>query len=173
MLDEPTNHLDLDAVFLSESLNGFFSVGAESEPWEFHNSAILKRSRIEVLWLDNYLSEQYPHAVVVVSHDADFLDSICSLTAHGGHDRSVAPKQHIVSQDILSKSHSVACSPSSGRKSSSKQIANSFCFQKLGPEGVKSNLTSLVLFDSHPPPGCPWCFVHLTRQTLSRESPSL
>ena len=34
---------------------------------------------IEVLWLDNYLSEQYPHAVVVVSHDADFLDNICAL----------------------------------------------------------------------------------------------
>lgn len=31
----------------------------------------------QVLWLDNYLSEQYPHAVIVVSHDADFLDSIC------------------------------------------------------------------------------------------------
>ncbi|CAK8997264.1 unnamed protein product [Durusdinium trenchii] len=48
MLDEPTNHLDLDAVLLP------------------------------VLWLDNYLSEQYPHAVVVVSHDADFLDNICT-----------------------------------------------------------------------------------------------
>merc|ERR1719421_1518493 len=31
-----------------------------------------------VLWLDQYLSEKYPHAVIVVSHDADFLDSICT-----------------------------------------------------------------------------------------------
>jgi len=35
-----------------------------------------------VLWLDNYLSEVYPHAVVVVSHDADFLDSICTDILH-------------------------------------------------------------------------------------------
>ena len=31
-----------------------------------------------VLWLDKYLSEDYPHTVMVVSHDADFLDSICT-----------------------------------------------------------------------------------------------
>ena len=31
-----------------------------------------------VLWLDKYLSEEYPHTVLVVSHDADFLDSICT-----------------------------------------------------------------------------------------------
>merc|ERR1719382_4073 len=35
-----------------------------------------------VLWLDDYLSEHYPHAVVVVSHDADFLDSICTDVLH-------------------------------------------------------------------------------------------
>ncbi|CAK0885295.1 unnamed protein product [Prorocentrum cordatum] len=35
-----------------------------------------------VLWLDDYLSEHYPHAVVVVSHDADFLDSICTDILH-------------------------------------------------------------------------------------------
>ncbi|CAK9113385.1 ABC transporter F family member 4 (ABC transporter ABCF.4) (AtABCF4) (GCN20-type ATP-binding cassette protein GCN4) [Durusdinium trenchii] len=56
MLDEPTNHLDLDAVLLPVSQG--------------------------VLWLDNYLSEQYPHAVVVVSHDADFLDNICTDILH-------------------------------------------------------------------------------------------
>ena len=31
-----------------------------------------------VLWLDKYLSEEYPHTVMVVSHDADFLDSVCT-----------------------------------------------------------------------------------------------
>ena len=31
-----------------------------------------------VLWLDHYLSEEYPHTIVVVSHDADFLDSVCT-----------------------------------------------------------------------------------------------
>jgi ATP-binding cassette subfamily F protein 1 len=31
-----------------------------------------------VLWLDHYLSEEYPHTVIVVSHDADFLDSVCT-----------------------------------------------------------------------------------------------
>lgn len=31
-----------------------------------------------VLWLDHYLSEDYPHTIVVVSHDADFLDSVCT-----------------------------------------------------------------------------------------------
>merc|ERR1719382_2078035 len=35
-----------------------------------------------VLWLDNYLSEVYPHAVIVVSHDADFLDNICTDILH-------------------------------------------------------------------------------------------
>merc|ERR1711892_695597 len=35
-----------------------------------------------VLWLDRYLSEQYPHAVIVVSHDADFLDSIVTDILH-------------------------------------------------------------------------------------------
>ncbi|CAE7386155.1 ABCF4 [Symbiodinium sp. CCMP2456] len=35
-----------------------------------------------VLWLDTYLSEHYPHSVVVVSHDADFLDSICTDILH-------------------------------------------------------------------------------------------
>merc|ERR1712048_253446 len=35
-----------------------------------------------VLWLDQYLSEKYPHAVIVVSHDADFLDSICTDIFH-------------------------------------------------------------------------------------------
>merc|ERR1740121_1013200 len=35
-----------------------------------------------VLWLDHYLVEQYPHAVLVVSHDADFLDSICTDILH-------------------------------------------------------------------------------------------
>merc|ERR1740121_1671193 len=35
-----------------------------------------------VLWLDHYLSEQYPHSVIVVSHDADFLDSICTDVLH-------------------------------------------------------------------------------------------
>ena len=31
-----------------------------------------------VLWLDHYLSEEYPHTIIVVSHDADFLDSVCT-----------------------------------------------------------------------------------------------
>mmetsp|Transcript_51569 Transcript_51569/g.111995 ORF Transcript_51569/g.111995 Transcript_51569/m.111995 type:complete len:1059 (+) Transcript_51569:104-3280(+) len=35
-----------------------------------------------VLWLDHYLSEVYPHAIIVVSHDADFLDSICTDILH-------------------------------------------------------------------------------------------
>jgi len=35
-----------------------------------------------VLWLDHYLSEQYPHAVIVVSHDADFLDNIVTDILH-------------------------------------------------------------------------------------------
>ena len=54
MLDEPTNHLDLNAV----------------------------------IWLESYLSQQYtqdtrrPKILVVVSHDADFLDSICTHMAH-------------------------------------------------------------------------------------------
>eukprot|EP00658_Telonema_sp_P-2_P022460 TRINITY_DN1897_c0_g1_i3.p1 TRINITY_DN1897_c0_g1~~TRINITY_DN1897_c0_g1_i3.p1 ORF type:complete len:512 (-),score=203.41 TRINITY_DN1897_c0_g1_i3:395-1930(-) len=50
LLDEPTNHLDLNAV----------------------------------IWLDQYLAEQYSETakkkktLVVVSHDAGFLDSVCS-----------------------------------------------------------------------------------------------
>mmetsp|Transcript_14332 Transcript_14332/g.39034 ORF Transcript_14332/g.39034 Transcript_14332/m.39034 type:complete len:1959 (-) Transcript_14332:208-6084(-) len=35
-----------------------------------------------VLWLDDYLSTQYPHAVIVVSHDAHFLDCICTDILH-------------------------------------------------------------------------------------------
>ncbi len=35
-----------------------------------------------VLWLDNYLSEEYPHTVICVSHDADFLDAICTDVIH-------------------------------------------------------------------------------------------
>ncbi|KAF4716510.1 ATP-binding cassette sub- F member 1, partial [Perkinsus olseni] len=31
-----------------------------------------------VLWLDHYLAEEYPFTVLVVSHDADFLDSVCT-----------------------------------------------------------------------------------------------
>lgn len=31
-----------------------------------------------VLWLDHYLSEEYPHTIIVISHDADFLDSVCT-----------------------------------------------------------------------------------------------
>ena len=50
LLDEPTNHLDLNAV----------------------------------IWLDQYLAEQYSESakkkktLIVVSHDAGFLDSVCS-----------------------------------------------------------------------------------------------
>eukprot|EP00451_Oxyrrhis_marina_P053821 CAMPEP_0204506546 /NCGR_PEP_ID=MMETSP0471-20130131/109302_1 /ASSEMBLY_ACC=CAM_ASM_000602 /TAXON_ID=2969 /ORGANISM="Oxyrrhis marina" /LENGTH=1976 /DNA_ID=CAMNT_0051511551 /DNA_START=126 /DNA_END=6057 /DNA_ORIENTATION=- len=35
-----------------------------------------------VLWLDEYLAERYPHAVMIVSHDADFLDSVCTDIVH-------------------------------------------------------------------------------------------
>ena len=35
-----------------------------------------------VLWLDNYLSEEYPHTVICISHDADFLDAICTDVIH-------------------------------------------------------------------------------------------
>lgn len=35
-----------------------------------------------VIWLDNYLWEEYPHAVICVSHDADFLDAICTDIIH-------------------------------------------------------------------------------------------
>merc|ERR1711981_1197680 len=35
-----------------------------------------------VIWLDDYLSEKYPHSVVVISHDADFLDKICTDILH-------------------------------------------------------------------------------------------
>jgi ATP-binding cassette subfamily F protein 1 len=35
-----------------------------------------------VLWLDDYLSEHYPHSVIVISHDADFLDNICTDILH-------------------------------------------------------------------------------------------
>merc|ERR1712072_821777 len=35
-----------------------------------------------VLWLDHYISEVYPHSVVVISHDADFLDNICTDILH-------------------------------------------------------------------------------------------
>jgi ATP-binding cassette subfamily F protein 1 len=54
MLDEPTNHLDLNAV----------------------------------IWLESYLSVQYnekqkrPKILIVVSHDADFLDTICTHMVH-------------------------------------------------------------------------------------------
>ncbi|KAH8605388.1 putative ABC transporter [Trypanosoma vivax] len=54
MLDEPTNHLDLNAV----------------------------------IWLESYLCEQYnnrarrPKALIVVSHDASFLDEVCTHMIH-------------------------------------------------------------------------------------------
>ncbi|EAN93040.1 putative ABC transporter [Trypanosoma cruzi] len=54
MLDEPTNHLDLNAV----------------------------------IWLESYLCEQYsekvrrPKTLVVVSHDAGFLDEVCTHMVH-------------------------------------------------------------------------------------------
>merc|ERR1712224_355824 len=35
-----------------------------------------------VLWLDHYLAEEYPHAMFVISHDADFLDSVCTDIIH-------------------------------------------------------------------------------------------
>nr|CCC94140.1 putative ATPase [Trypanosoma congolense IL3000] len=54
MLDEPTNHLDLNAV----------------------------------IWLESYLCEQYreaarrPKTLIVVSHDAGFLDEVCTHMIH-------------------------------------------------------------------------------------------
>ncbi|RNF00492.1 ATP-binding cassette protein subfamily F, member 3 [Trypanosoma conorhini] len=54
MLDEPTNHLDLNAV----------------------------------IWLESYLCEQYsekarrPKTLIVVSHDAGFLDEVCTHMVH-------------------------------------------------------------------------------------------
>lgn len=54
MLDEPTNHLDLNAV----------------------------------IWLESYLETQYsentrrPKTLIVVSHDADFLDTVCTHIVH-------------------------------------------------------------------------------------------
>jgi hypothetical protein len=35
-----------------------------------------------VLWLDEYLSTQWKHTLLVVSHDADFLDSMCTDIIH-------------------------------------------------------------------------------------------
>jgi ATP-binding cassette subfamily F protein 1 len=35
-----------------------------------------------VLWLDEYLSTQWKHTLLVVSHDADFLDSVCTDIIH-------------------------------------------------------------------------------------------
>ena len=34
-----------------------------------------------VLWLGEYLAT-YPNTLLVVSHDADFLDSVCSHVVH-------------------------------------------------------------------------------------------
>jgi ATP-binding cassette subfamily F protein 1 len=54
MLDEPTNHLDLNAV----------------------------------IWLESYLGQQYsetarrPKTLIVVSHDAGFLDEVCTHIVH-------------------------------------------------------------------------------------------
>jgi ABC-type transporter Mla maintaining outer membrane lipid asymmetry ATPase subunit MlaF len=86
MLDEPTNHLDLDAVWVSEDLEMSDWKGLRQDTTSSLRSwqvDWIELNWIEVLWLDNYLSEQYPHAVVVVSHDADFLDSICALWGYG------------------------------------------------------------------------------------------
>ena len=35
-----------------------------------------------VLWLDDYLSQQWKGSILVVSHDCDFLDSICTDIIH-------------------------------------------------------------------------------------------
>ena len=35
-----------------------------------------------VLWLDDYISNHWPNSLVVVSHDADFLDSVCTDIIH-------------------------------------------------------------------------------------------
>ena len=35
-----------------------------------------------VLWLDDYLSNHWKHTLLVVSHDADFLDSVCTDIIH-------------------------------------------------------------------------------------------
>jgi ATP-binding cassette subfamily F protein 1 len=35
-----------------------------------------------VLWLDEYLSEQWKGSIVIVSHDSDFLDSVCTDIIH-------------------------------------------------------------------------------------------
>jgi len=35
-----------------------------------------------VLWLDNYLANEYPHSIMCVSHDADFLDNVCTDVIH-------------------------------------------------------------------------------------------
>lgn len=31
-----------------------------------------------VLWLDDYLSEHWKGTLLIVSHDSDFLDSVCT-----------------------------------------------------------------------------------------------
>lgn len=35
-----------------------------------------------VLWLDDYLSCHWKHTLLIVSHDADFLDSVCTDIIH-------------------------------------------------------------------------------------------
>jgi ATPase subunit of ABC transporter with duplicated ATPase domains len=35
-----------------------------------------------VLWLDDYLANHWKHTLLVVSHDADFLDSVCTDMIH-------------------------------------------------------------------------------------------
>ena len=35
-----------------------------------------------VLWLDDYLSSQWSGSLLIVSHDADFLESVCTDIIH-------------------------------------------------------------------------------------------
>ena len=35
-----------------------------------------------VLWLDHHLANHFPGTLLIVSHDADFLDSVCTDIVH-------------------------------------------------------------------------------------------
>lgn len=71
LLDEPTNHLDLDAGAVD-------TTKASRLACSQHTRLRINYPYTPVIWLEEYLSKDWKGTCLVVSHDADFLDSVCT-----------------------------------------------------------------------------------------------
>lgn len=77
LLDEPSNHL----VRWGDVVGTLWGVLVVYSSWYSDFAWPATQDLNAVIWLEDYLSK-YPHTVLVVSHDADFLASVCTDIIH-------------------------------------------------------------------------------------------